>query len=444
MRFLGLGLLVLASAGASAQVTIDNIEPGTVVRYPVVALRGTAADKNVAVGIEWKHAIRFPVLDGKWAGFVQLKKGPNMVLLQSGKAVVKFLLEYQPMTTPYRVATVYVMGSDSDPKYYSNQMGEKFPIVDKLDIAMKLLQSANAEAMNAAGYGRQTFNLEFDDAGKVVVHFVKVPKTAAELRAMDNNDSWGYLSDQIKNLFPGETTHWMAMLGVTAYDRTTAKVSGTYALGGGNQAVFGTGTMQWMPATWPDVPVQMANATVIETPTIFEDSAFRQTVWANVSTAYGAMLHELGHTFGLPHSHDPMSVMSRGFDHFDRWFTVSDPPSKKNPARVVFGEERMKWDPFFAFELSLSPFFQPDGKPVPEGDAKITVDGDAITLESSDGIKGWGAHRDDEDDVWEKVDNLPKKLVLSLKDLRARLKTEQEFTLVLVDGQGRQVSVSPK
>jgi hypothetical protein len=201
-----------------------------------------------------------------------------------------------------------------------------------------------------------------------------------------------------------------------------------------------------MPSSWAEVPLRMADASVIDPKKVLEDSAFRQTVWANVSTGYGALLHELGHTFGLPHSADRMSVMSRGFDHFSRWFTVVDPPSNKVTTRVIFSsDEMMKWDPFFAFELNSSPYFQPEGPTgKPSGEAKITEAGDELLLEAPDGIIAWGAIRDDLPHVWKKLPDAPRQVKLSVRELRAQLKTDQEFTVVLLDTFGRLVTLVQK
>jgi hypothetical protein len=440
-------LPIIALAGTSASgLTIDNVAPGAVVRYPVLALRGTAIEGSVAVGDETAVQAKFPVSEGKWAGFVQLKPGENMVKAQSGQTSLKILVDYKPMTNPYKVITMYVLASDSQERYYTSHLGDKFPIREKMDIMMKLLQSATAEMMNVDGYGRKTFALETDSSGTVQVHFLRLPKTAAEMRAMDNGESWNYIYGQAKAQFPEETTHWAGLLGFTAYDRAAAKASGTYALGGGSLALFGSGTLQWMPSSWADVPTAMEDATVIETPTIMEDSAGRQTIWANVSTGYGALLHELGHTFGLPHSADGFSVMSRGFDHFNRWFTVFDPVSHKSQGKVSFSRDQMmKWDPFFAFELNASPYFQPDG---PSGksqsDGKITVTVVDAVLVDGDGIIGWAAMRDDLPHYYKLLPDASNQVKLSIKDLREQLKTDKEFSIVFVDKFGAQTVLVQK
>jgi hypothetical protein len=425
---------------AAAQVTIDNVEPGEIVRHPVIILEGSAQDDTIAIGGDWKTAGRFPVVNHRYVGFAELKPGKNMVVLQSGKHILRYLLEYKPMATPYKVVTLFVKAKDGKDEYYTNHLGDKFPIREKLDVAMKLLQAACAESMFRQGYGRKTFNLELEKDGKVKVHFVTLPKTTDEMRAMKDMDSWFYMYDQIKPLFDEETTRWCGMLGWTRFNRIEGKNEGHMALGGGAQAMFGGASMGWWPESFKEVPVKFADTYVIDPTLMFEDSARRGTVWANVSTALGAMLHEMGHTFGLPHSADRYSVMSRGFDYFNRWFSAIEPPAKnESQSKFPTLEERMRWDKFSAARLNLNPFFQSDAKKAPAGEApKITIANGTVTIESSVGLKLWGADRDDTPAVFEELKNAPKKVELNVDDLRKRLGTDKPFRITAIDGNGRQ------
>ena len=45
---------------------------------------------------------------------------------------------------------------------------------------------------------------------------------------------------------------------------------------------------------------------------------FRGYYWANYATTLGAAMHELGHTFNLPHT--PSGIMGRGFDDMNIFF----------------------------------------------------------------------------------------------------------------------------
>ena len=79
---------------------------------------------------------------------------------------------------------------------------------------------------------------------------------------------------------------------------------------------------------WPRCRRSSPTARVLDPQVEMDDSGLRGTVWASAATGVGAMLHEMGHTFGLPHSTDGRSAMSRGFDLFNRRFVAYEPPRK--------------------------------------------------------------------------------------------------------------------
>jgi hypothetical protein len=69
----------------------------------------------------------------------------------------------------------------------------------------------------------------------------------------------------------------------------------------------------------------------------------------------------MGHTFGLPHCKDPLGIMTRGFDHFNRCFTFRDPPSRTGLRGKDFTpEEEARFAPVSASFLRWSRWFQLD------------------------------------------------------------------------------------
>jgi len=451
-EFLSLSI-ALAGAARHTELTIDNFQPADVVSYPVVIVNGSADGPEMAIGTSWNTAIRFPVVNHRYTAVVELKPGINMVLLHSGISTMKFRLDYIPPRTRYKVYAVYLTASDAGDTYYTTDKKDRFPIRQKFDVALKLLQAFTADAMNRAGYGRKTFSLELDHDGKVITHFIKSPKKADELRSLDGNGIYSHAYDTIKIQFQESNSKWCCITGFTNFDPLTKKTSGHLALGGGAQGCFGSGSMQWWPESLKDVPKVFANTTFVDPDKTFEDSAFRKTVWANVSTAFGAMLHEMGHTFGLPHSPDPFSVMSRGFDHFNRSFCAIEPPVAGKTDPVTFTQDQLtRWDPFFAARLNYSPWFQPYELttienipgPIPP---TITFEGDDVVIESTEGIRVAGAQNDGIPSwfVEYKSGDPPKKLKLSRKDLRSKLKdTKEDFQIVVVDDRGQQTQIDDK
>ena len=442
----------LVSLPKQVDLTIDNFQPADIVRYPLVIVNGSAEGPEMAIGTSWKTAIRFPVVNHRYSSIVELKPGINMVLLHSGKASMKFRLDYKPMTSPYRVQAIYVMASDEAEAYFTDNPKDRFPIREKFDTEMKLLQSFTADAMNRAGYGRKTFPLELDGSGKVAVHFVKSPMKGDALRALDANAIYSHVYDVLKTQFTQDTSKWCGLLGFTRYDVATKKALGHLALGGGCQGLFGSGSMQWWPATLKDVPKVFTNTTVLDPNVTFEDSGYRKTVWANVSTAFGATIHELGHTFGLPHSADRFSVMSRGFDFFSRSFTVVEPPvAGKTDPTFFASNELSSWDLFSAAHLNVNPWFQPDGYVGTAFDTSnppaIKVSEDEITISATNGIRVVGAHNDAIPEWFAEYKALdaPKQLKLSIKEIRSKMQnTGLPLEIVVIDSNGNQSQVSSK
>ncbi len=357
-------LLALAAAAlmaAPGDLQVTNIEPGTLLRYPLVTLRGTSPGPDLAAGLTWKTMNRFPVSNGRFVALVELKPGVNMVRLTSGDEILKLRLDYRPMTTPYRVACVYLAAKDeptnfdAPPGARSDQYGEK------LDTVLKLLQSFTAESMNEAGYGRKTFPLEFGSNGMVAVHVIRSPLTGAALRATNDQDLWHGFSELLSAQFRPETTKCCAVMSFTRYDPVSGRALGHCALGGGQLGLFGGASMWSWPTSVADIPSVLSDSTPIDPRRQFDDSGGRGTVWALASTTMGAMLHEMGHTFGLPHSLDPESIMSRGFDHLNRAFCVIEPGCKIHGQPLEFKpEELAHWDAASAKTLDDSPWFQPD------------------------------------------------------------------------------------
>jgi len=445
--------IALAKPAFHADLTIDNFQPGDVVSYPVVIVNGSADGPEMAIGASWNTAIRFPVANHRYTAIVELKPGKNMVLLHSGTSTMKFRLDYKPATTPYKVYAVYLTASDAGETYYTTDKNDKFAIRRKFDVALKLLQAFTADAMNRAGYGRKSFSLELDHDGRVITHFIKSPHKADELRALDGNGIYSHAYDVVKSHFQESNSKWCCITGFTNFDPLTKKTSGHLALGGGAQGCFGSGSMQWWPETLKEVPRVFANTTFLDPEKTFEDSAFRKTVWANVSTAFGAMLHEMGHTFGLPHSLDPFSVMSRGFDHFNRSFCSIEPPVAGKADPIQFTQDQLtRWDPFFAARLNYSPWFQADAPasnkaPEAPNAPAIRFDGDDVVIDAAYGIRVAGSHNDGIQDwfVEYKTGDLPKKLKLSRKDLRSKMKdTKETFQIVVIDNNGQQAQIDDK
>ncbi|MBP3557720.1 MAG: hypothetical protein J6K20_08480 [Thermoguttaceae bacterium] len=331
----------------------------------------------------------------------------------------------------------------------------------KIGTAALLWQTATAERLNDAGYGRRTFSLELDEAGDPVVWVLRGEKTATEYAALSETERFraiyreieaSNLANELARYFVsvafarklgeteaaetgvavdrgaqnsetaqnravapakkaeeerikafltistigaiGETTasddeeaatehSTVGQNETVGQDRTSKRNDATgkkgatgkndavgeiaergkpgstwarVALGGGSVAALDASTL----FSWPDSLVDVADAFADARPIpedFAADSGFRRTRWALTASTLGAGLHELGHAFGLDHSTAPTDFMSRGFDRFNRIFTVVEPPDANSPNAVesVFDDESAAtWTPESANRLIRS------------------------------------------------------------------------------------------
>ncbi len=349
---------------AHAAVTIDNVVEGETLRYPLALLRGTAPDGATLRVVNRDNerpagTNQVAVVRNRFVVLVELVPGENRLILSAGSESTRLSLHYRPMTTPYQVNVVYVTANDGDSSYITQRDDDPQNFRDKLDTAAKLLQTFSAEALAEQGLGRKTFKLDLDDEGKVRVHLVKHPRTRAEFQA-DGFDMYGTLYGWIDNQFPMQFNKNLVLMAFT--EKTAAgELKAHTALGGGGMGLFGSGSLFSWPDSVQDVARVFSDTTPINATRVHDDSVDRSVVWGLASTTLGAALHEMGHTFDLPHSPDPHCIMSRGFDFFNRRFSSLEPPSKYSPQPYAFPDNEVaRFWKYFAVQLAHHLWFQPD------------------------------------------------------------------------------------
>lgn len=359
-------VLVLAAAPLTARgdITISNHTSGSTLRYPVPLLRGTfttPADSPRELTVTNESSPRpTRVLPGtvhgqQFVALTELVPGPNQLLLKSGVEETRLTLTYQPQTNPYVVRAVYMTDSTGDTLYQSQKPGDPQDYEQKLDTALKLMQTFTAERFADQGLERRTFALELDAEGRVKVHRLTGRQTAGDYYKLPDLTWYGTVQNELDQALPAPTAKNLVMPAYTRFDPATMKVKGHTALGGGHLALFGSGSLFSWPSRLSDVAAAFSDTTPVNRTQVHDDSAGRSVLWGLASTTMGAALHELGHTLDLPHTNEPQDVMTRGFDRFNRVFTLVEPPHAGNTQPVVFNSQDVAtWAPISAFAMRPS------------------------------------------------------------------------------------------
>lgn len=403
--FIAVGALLIGGVSWAAPV-IENHAPGSTVRYPVVLLRGSL--EKPAAGIVSRvgdREISGVVHEGRFKVLAELKPGPNTIKIvaDAGGGSAEFALTYEPQTNPYYVRVIWMTDRAGDTSYASATDDDPQNHAAKLDTAAKLMQTFTAERLHDVGYGRNTFRLDLNEQGRVRIHTLNAPKLAEDYYGLPDGQWFGEIHRWLNENHPDPFAKNMVLAAYTRKDPDTGKMKAHTALGGGNMGLFGSASVFSWPSSLEEVTAAFLDSNKFDVSRVHNDSAGRDNYWGTASTTIGATLHEMGHTFGLPHCQDGFGIMTRGFDHFHRIFVFNDAPGGQRIRPYHFPENEIAYfAPISASYLRWTRWFQPDRVEYPNDappTANFDAENDQFVIRSPHGIRWVG--------FWEK-DNVSK------------------------------------
>ena len=380
-------------------ISLTNYTNGTTIRYPVPLIRGKLADANATsvkvINTSSNRSTRQMeglAYEGNFKVLTELVGGDNKLIVRAGRGELALTLNYKPQTNPYVVRVFYLTDKTGNTEYQTPIENDLQDYRGKLETAMKLMQTFCAERMNDIGFGRVTFNLEFDADGRVKVHNLRADDKAEHYQRMDGLKLWSYSGRLISRELPHPKAKDLVIPAFTRFDPNTGRTYAHTALGGGTLALFGGGNLFTWPSSLAEAQKGFMDTRTIDTKKYFSDSVGRHTFWATASTTMGAALHELGHTFDLPHSRHNHDIMTRGFDRFNRVFTLIEPAHARRKESYEFKESEIAfWAGPSAAWLKFNRWFALDEKDFSERNmTAITMEKDSgnIVVTSAHGIGG--------------------------------------------------------
>ena len=320
------GSCLVAAAGGSADILVENLVDSERVGYQLLLIRGAVGRETDSLEVSAGADRRtWPVVDRCFKALVMLKRGRNEIHLAApGHRTRPLIVNYDPIKSSRFVRMVYVIAADSDGRFQTPP-GEP----DDIESARKriaftglLMQTATAEVMNDAGYGRKTFRLYRNGAGDVETVAYRSKLKMAQAQKMTGLQLWQKLYRDL-GASNGKRRN-VAVMQMTRYNPQDGMAYAHTALGAGGLALFGSGGLHTWAQGLDELVECFSDQRRVTDFSLFDDSAYRRTFWANYTTGIGVCMHELGHTFGLNHSGDREGIMERGFDRINRLFVMSD------------------------------------------------------------------------------------------------------------------------
>lgn len=311
-------------------ITFSNVTPNETFNYSIVLIKGEIFNYNHRHGVTALQIINENnsncienaeiTSDGKFKVAVELKPGINQLKLHYCCLANEILLNFiKHKSARYLLRIFYIICQNHDGHFQAPDGADNSVerACEKIDLAIRMVQCLYAEMLAKCGFDRKSFD------------FIKCQSFHSSLSVekatdLDQNELWMYHAKEIIAQ-ESDTHHRYKYFGILSYTRCdNGAVKGNAALGIGDVALFGSGTLYAWPSTFDSIQRYFHDSTPVNIKQLMDDSNGRSTFGGCYATALGSICHEIGHIFDLGHTID--GIMGNDIDYVNRMFVIDKCP----------------------------------------------------------------------------------------------------------------------
>lgn len=317
-----------------------NIKPNEPFNYSIVLIKGVISNYNHRHGVTSLRITNENIRnvnenaeitnDGAFKVAVKLAPGVNRLQFHYCCITKEIPLEFinGRNNAKYLLKIVYIVCQNHDGRFQVDAKTTDNSIevaCEKINLAIEMVQCIYAEMLSKHGFTRKSF--EF-----VECQPFQSSLTVDEARLWDQNRLWNYHATELLSQ-ETDTQHNYKYFGILASTLCeNGAVKANAALGIGDVALFGSGTLYAWPSTFDTIQRCFEDATIVDTKQLIDDSNGRNTFGGCYATALGSICHEIGHIFDLGHTSD--GIMGNDIDYVNRLFVIEKCP-RELPRRIA-------------------------------------------------------------------------------------------------------------
>lgn len=329
------------NVGQGPTINVLNVTSNEHFNHSIVLIRGEIANYNHRLdslslritdqNTENRCAKNVEVTsDGKFRVAAELAPGVNLLIFQYCCVTIEIPLVLDTRENPkYLLKVFYIICRNHNGSFPSVSDTENSVEVAcrKTDLAIRLVQCLYAEMLAKHGLKRKSF--EF-----VKCQPFRSNLTLSEARQWTQDELWKYHAKEIlaKETDIHHQYKYFGVLASTICENGTIK--GHAALGIGDVALFGGGTLYSWPTNFESIEMCFRDDTLVDNDRkqLMDDSNGRHTFGGCFATALGSICHEIGHIFDLGHTSD--GIMGCDIDYVNRMFVIEKRPWEL-PRRIM-------------------------------------------------------------------------------------------------------------